>query len=201
MAGTVEAIGSRVVNVKEGDKVAVWAIDRCGACSSCRRGYACENLWFNPRVKNPKDRWVPRGSPHTNSQKRYMVYKLAPDTDLLEASLTEPLYCVLRSVNKANVVAGDSVVIVGGGVMGLLHVMVARRSAAQQVIVSEPHPQRRARFPALWRCRSHRSRRRRFCRTGQVADQRTAARMSLSSRRVICLPCKTRSARWQKAGA
>jgi L-iditol 2-dehydrogenase len=46
-------------------------------------------------------------------------------------------------MNKANVQTGDEVVIVGGGVMGLLHVMIAKGRGAH-VIVSEPHEKRRA---------------------------------------------------------
>lgn len=144
MAGVVEATGPQVVNIKVGDKVAIWAIDRCGSCRSCRRGYACENTWFKkPGGEKPKGPMGPAGLATHKLAKEYQVFKLAPDVDLLEAALTEPLGCVLRSVNKANVVAGDSVVIVGGGVMGLLHVMVCKGRGAQ-VIVSEPHAGRRA---------------------------------------------------------
>ncbi|MCC7161011.1 MAG: zinc-binding dehydrogenase [Anaerolineae bacterium] len=144
MAGVVEATGPQVVNIKTGDKVAIWAIDRCGSCYSCRRGYACENVWFKRAGgEKPKGPMGPAGLATHKLAKEYQVFKLSPDADLLEASLTEPLACVLRSVNKANVVAGDSVVIVGGGVMGLLHVMVCKGRGAQ-VIVSEPHAGRRA---------------------------------------------------------
>ncbi|HZQ05389.1 MAG TPA: zinc-binding dehydrogenase [Anaerolineae bacterium] len=151
MAGVVEAMGAQVLNVKVGDKVAIWAIDRCGSCYSCRRGQACDNVWFKRAgAEKPKGPTGPAGLATHKLAKEYQVFKLAPGTDLLEASLTEPLACVLRSVNKADVKAGDTVVVVGGGVMGLLHTMLARGRGAQ-VIVSEPHAQRRqdsARFGA-----------------------------------------------------
>jgi L-iditol 2-dehydrogenase len=144
MAGIVEAVGNQVINVKVGDKVAIWAIERCGSCYSCRRGQACENVWFKRAgAEKPQGPQGPAGLATHKLAKEYQVYKLAPDTDLLEASLTEPLACVLRSVNKANIQAGDAVVVVGGGVMGLLHVMLAKGRGAK-VIVSEPHPKRRA---------------------------------------------------------
>lgn len=144
MAGIVQAVGAQVINVQEGDQVAIWALERCGSCYSCRRGQACDNVWFKrPGAEKPKGPQGPAGLATHKLAKEYQVYKLAPDTDLLEASLTEPLACVLRSVNKADIRAGDSVVIVGGGVMGLLHVMLAKGRGAQ-VIVSEPHPKRRA---------------------------------------------------------
>jgi L-iditol 2-dehydrogenase len=144
MAGVVEGIGDQVVNLKVGDRAAVWAIDRCGSCYSCRRGQACENVWFKrPDGAKPKGPQGPAGLATHKVAQESQVYKLAPDVDLLEASLTEPLACVLRSVNKARLTAGDAVVIVGGGVMGLLHTLIAKGRGAQ-VIVSEPHPQRRA---------------------------------------------------------
>lgn len=143
IAGVVEAVGDRVVNIKAGDKAAIWAMDRCGSCYSCRRGNACENVWFKRAGEKAKGPVGPAGLATHKLAKEYQVYKLAPDTDLLEAALTEPLGCVMRSVNKANIQAGDSVVIVGGGVMGLLHVMLAKGLGAK-VIVSEPHARRRA---------------------------------------------------------
>lgn len=144
MAGVVEAVGESVINVKVGDKAAIWAIDRCGSCYSCRRGEACDNVWFKRAgASKPLGPLGPAGLATHKLAKEYQVYKLAPDTDLLEAALTEPLACVLRSVNKAKIKAGDSVVIVGGGVMGLLHAMLAKGRGAN-VIVSEPHAKRRA---------------------------------------------------------
>lgn len=59
-----------------------------------------------------------------------------------EASLGEPIACVLRSIKKADVQPGDRVMVLGAGIMGLLHLQLVRRRKAR-VIVSEPDPQRR----------------------------------------------------------
>ena len=56
--------------------------------------------------------------------------------------LTEPLACVLNSISNASMAPGDDVLIIGGGVMGLLHVMVAKLRGAY-TILSEPNPERR----------------------------------------------------------
>ena len=59
-------------------------------------------------------------------------------------AFTEPLACVVNSVNRTNIELGDDVVVIGGGTMGLLHVMVAKLRGAR-VIVSEPLEERRER--------------------------------------------------------
>jgi threonine dehydrogenase-like Zn-dependent dehydrogenase len=143
LAGIVEAAGEAVVGVQPGDKVAISAMDRCGRCYACRRGMGCENVWFKKAgADKPKGPAGPAGLATHKLAKGYQVYKLHPDTDLLEAALTEPLACVLRSIKQARIQPGDSVVILGGGVMGALHVMLARGQGAH-VIVSEPHAGRR----------------------------------------------------------
>jgi L-iditol 2-dehydrogenase len=143
LAGLVEAVGPGVSSVKPGDKVAISAMDRCGSCYACRRGLACDNVWFKKvGGEKPAGPVGPAGLATHKLAQEYQVYKLQPETNLLEAALTEPLACVLRSLKRAQIQPGDAVVIVGGGVMGALHTMLARGQGAH-VIVSEPRSQRR----------------------------------------------------------
>jgi 2-desacetyl-2-hydroxyethyl bacteriochlorophyllide A dehydrogenase len=143
LAGLVEAVGDEIDSVSPGDKVAISALDRCGHCYSCRRGYGCENVWFKKEQKDrPKGPMGPAGLATHRLAKAYQVFKLHPDTNLLHAALTEPLACVLRSIKKAQIQPGDIVVILGGGVMGMLHTMLAKGHGAS-VIVSEPDAERR----------------------------------------------------------
>ncbi len=65
------------------------------------------------------------------------------------AALTEPLACVWRGQNKIGVGAGDVVLIMGAGPIGVLHVMLARLRGATRIIVSEPAAARRAQAVAL----------------------------------------------------
>lgn len=59
------------------------------------------------------------------------------------AVLIEPLACVLRGQDKIQVQAGDTVLVAGGGPVGLLHIALASSRGASQVICSEPSPARR----------------------------------------------------------
>ncbi len=143
LAGVVEAKGAEINNVEIGDKVAISALDRCGKCYSCRRGYGCENVWYKKdKADRPAGPMGPAGLATHKLAKDYQVFRLHPDTNLLYASLTEPLACVLRSIKKAQIQPGDSVVILGGGVMGILHTILAKGHGAS-VIISEPDATRR----------------------------------------------------------
>jgi L-iditol 2-dehydrogenase len=73
----------------------------------------------------------------------YQIFPVVGDVPFIESCLSEPLSCVLRSVKKAAVEPGDNVVIIGAGIMGLLHLTMLRRLGAR-VFVSEPNPTRAA---------------------------------------------------------
>ena len=60
------------------------------------------------------------------------------------AALTEPLACVLNSLETCRLKAGGSLLIVGGGPMGLMHLVLARLLGAATVLVSEPDGERAA---------------------------------------------------------
>ncbi len=136
-AGYVEEIGSEVgvPGLKVGDLVAVAALKRCGQCASCRRGLdnLCDN---NQSGRVPGRPWGPGGLGEYVVVPGYQVYKLGPDVTSYEAALVEPVACVLRSIKKAHLIPGDQVVIVGAGIMGLLHLLFAKRQGTR-VIVSE----------------------------------------------------------------
>lgn len=74
---------------------------------------------------------------------------LPPGLDPAVAALTEPLACVLRGQNAVQVQAGDVVLVMGAGPIGLLHMMLARLRGALRVIVSEPSAARRAQAQTL----------------------------------------------------
>ncbi len=59
------------------------------------------------------------------------------------AVLIEPLACVLRGQSKVDVHDDDTVLVAGGGPIGLLHIALAVTRGASQVICSEPSPARR----------------------------------------------------------
>lgn len=142
LCGVVERVGTSVGSgVKPGDRVVVAAITRCGDCYYCQRGYdnMCENGGDNPA---PGVLWGPGGLSEYMVAKGYQVYRVSDDLDFSVGTIAEPLACVLRSVQKANVRYGDTAVITGAGIMGLLHVKVAKLSGLK-VIITEVDPVRK----------------------------------------------------------
>lgn len=65
------------------------------------------------------------------------------------AALIEPFACVWRGQQKVDVRAGDVVVVMGAGPIGVMHIMLARLRGATRVIISEPSAARREQALAL----------------------------------------------------
>ncbi|MBI2845167.1 MAG: zinc-binding dehydrogenase [Chloroflexi bacterium] len=146
-AGVVEAIGPEVYSVQVGDHVAVSGLTHCGQCYSCRRGltHLCDNLTRNWVKGQPNG---PGGLGEYVLVRGYQVFRIDPEITFEEAALIEPLSCVLRSYQKANVQPGDYVVVIGAGIMGLLHILLAKGGGAT-VIVSEIEGVRRQKAQEL----------------------------------------------------
>lgn len=73
----------------------------------------------------------------------FTLHRLPRDVDLKIAALTEPLAVACHDVRRAELLPGQTAVVIGGGPIGLLVALVAREAGAR-VVVSEIHPSRRA---------------------------------------------------------
>lgn len=143
ISGFVDAIGAGVTGFDEGDQVIVSASLFCGLCRQCQRGQ--ENLCDRYQVVGhhydgglADHMLIPRAALEGE-----LVLKAPRDLDPAEVALAEPISCCLNGLDNYRVELGDTVVIVGGGAIGLIHLQLAKLSGAQQVIVSDPSPSRR----------------------------------------------------------
>lgn len=142
ISGLVQQVGSKVsqkLNIN--DKVVVASLTRCGECYYCRRGYdnQCQNVINEDKLDGYQG---PGGFAEYIVAKGYEIYKMDQNIDSVNGVLAEPLACVTHSLNISQVKSGDYVFISGGGLMGLLHVLLAIKRGAR-VIVSEPNEFRR----------------------------------------------------------
>jgi L-iditol 2-dehydrogenase len=114
----------------------------CGECARCLAGHEtlCETF--------RRTRIVPGGLaelfvvPAENARADTLLLPDSLDDD--EATLVEPLACVLRGQKLAGVGAGSRVLVIGGGQIGLLTAQAARALGAAEVVVAEPLAERRA---------------------------------------------------------
>jgi L-iditol 2-dehydrogenase len=140
-AGTVAA--SRSPAFKIGDRVTVAPGLRCGRCPHCRRGadQRCESrdiIGFSLDGGFAEYLAVPlQGEP------RGALVPLPECLEFAGAALAEPLACCLNAQSRVSLGAGDRVLVVGAGILGLLHLVLARRSGAASIWVVEPRAGRR----------------------------------------------------------
>ena len=128
--GLVEEVGEGVSSFVGGELVTVDPNIACGTCPACRRGRPnlCANLTAIGVTRDggfAEYVAVPCGQ----------AFTLPPDLDPVHGAFCEPLACCIHAIDKAQIRPGDSVAILGGGVIGLLMVQLARLAGADQIIL------------------------------------------------------------------
>ncbi len=142
-AGVVIEVGEDVREFKVGDNV-VATYGYCGQCEYCKtgRGTRCTNgRKSKNRVEFPGP-IIGGGLAKYLAVPAWQLCKIPADADYNSFALTEPLACCIHSIDKARVEFGDTVVVIGAGIMGMLHVKLAKLRGAY-VVVSEPDAKRR----------------------------------------------------------
>jgi L-iditol 2-dehydrogenase len=130
LAGTVSEVGAGVTAFAVGDRVVALNSAPCDACFFCRHGQQnlCEDLLFNngayaefiripARIVEKNTLLVPAGVPFEH------------------AALTEPLACVVRGLEESGAKAGDTMVVIGAGPIGLMFMHVAELAGVKVIAV------------------------------------------------------------------
>ena len=131
-AGEVVETGEDVSWPKVGMRVRAGNSAPCMRCRMCQQGSfnLCEDmmwLWgaYAEYIK------IPARMVLVNTQ------EIPTHVSFEEAAITEPLACVLRGAEKANIQLGQSVAIIGAGPIGLLHLLVAKKMGAEKIIMTD----------------------------------------------------------------
>lgn len=143
MCGVIEEVGKAVTGYSVGEKVAVANVIPCHTCSSCLEGRenACMNRLalgyqfdggFAEYIKIPEV-CIKDGN----------VVKMPEDVSYTSGALIEPLSCCIRGMKNVGTGFNDTVLIVGAGPIGLMHLQLSKIAGARKVIVSEPIKSRR----------------------------------------------------------
>ncbi|MGP8260957.1 MAG: alcohol dehydrogenase catalytic domain-containing protein [Acidobacteriaceae bacterium] len=130
LAGVVAAVGAGVTRFRVGDRVLPLNSAPCDACYFCKHGQQnlCQDLLFNNGAYAQYMR-IPARIVEKNTL-------LVPDNIPLEhAALTEPLACVIRGLEESGVRAGDTMVVIGAGPIGLMFLHAATLSGVRAIAV------------------------------------------------------------------
>jgi len=133
--GEISAIGAGVAHLDVGTRVFVHHHAPCLQCHFCQRGEHVQcATWRATRI-------IPGGMAE---------FFLVPEANLMhdtlaipdhvtdaDATLVEPTACVVKSLGRAGAIEGASILVIGLGVMGQLHVALARHMGASRIIATD----------------------------------------------------------------
>jgi L-iditol 2-dehydrogenase len=132
-AGEIVATGEGVTGLESGERVALEPGAPCRRCEHCKRGeyHLCPDVTF---MATPPD---------DGAFAEYVTwpadfaYVLPDDVSMRAGALCEPLSVGIHAVRRGNVGVGDSVLITGGGPIGLLAMEAARAAGATEIFLSD----------------------------------------------------------------
>jgi (R,R)-butanediol dehydrogenase / meso-butanediol dehydrogenase / diacetyl reductase len=138
-AATVLEIADGVDSARVGDLVSIMPLISCGHCGPCRsadhhlcRQMACTGL-----------SWQGGGLSDEVLVPGYQVFRLPDGVSALQGALVEPAAVAAHGVDQTGLRPGQSVLIAGGGPIGVLAALYAQAAGAARIIVSEPNAFRR----------------------------------------------------------
>jgi L-iditol 2-dehydrogenase len=152
LAGTVVAVGSGVTKWTPGDRVMSFHHTPCGRC------FYCEKRLFS-QCKQYKATGLTAGfTPNGGGFAEYVkampwvaergIVALPDDVSFEEATFIEPINTIVKAVQKARITAGETVLILGCGPIGLQLLMVSKLEGAR-LYTSDPISQRRQKSLSL----------------------------------------------------
>lgn len=132
-SGVVYKVGSNVKELKLGDRVCVDPNDMCGNCYYCKIGKAhfCENMIGIGTTTDG-------GFAEFCNVREKQVYKIGENLSFEEGAMAEPVACCLHGMDLTGIQAGDTVMVIGGGTIGLIMLQLAKLSGASILIMVEP---------------------------------------------------------------
>lgn len=142
VSGEVKAVASEVTNYKVGDRVSLTPSIACGECFYCQKGlhiYCQKSRSFGYELQGGYAEYLlipSRGVQYG------VLNRIADGLSFKEATLAEPLSCCIRAQKTSEVGYGDTVVVVGGGPIGIMHCRLAQANNAGKVILVEKETKR-----------------------------------------------------------
>lgn len=151
IAGEIVSVGEGVSEWVTGDRVQVIAAVPCGTCSFCLAGQQT----ICPDQTSMGYHYDGAFATYCRVPARVLAVgglnRIPDGLTFAEASVAEPLACVINGQEHARIGEGDDVVILGAGPIGCLHVRVARANGARRVFLVDLNEERLAEASAAVR--------------------------------------------------
>jgi len=142
--GHARAVERSVTTCKEGDRVAAGGRAACGSCGTCQRGDAahCEVAFAAICGQGPMAAAHGGFAPSIafDGARLYQVDKRLSDE---QAGILEPVTIAVHATRRTDIRLGDTVVVIGGGPIGLLVLQCAKAAGAGTCVLLEPQTSRR----------------------------------------------------------
>jgi L-iditol 2-dehydrogenase len=138
--GIIDEVGEKVTKYKVGDRVFVSHHVPCNQCRYCQKDAhtACETLHTTNYYPGGFSQYirVPKINVKTG------IYKLPANISYEEGTFIEPLGCAVRGQRLADINKEDTILIIGSGMAGILHIQLAKMKGAQKIFAADINPDR-----------------------------------------------------------
>lgn len=138
--GKIEEVGENVTKYKVGDRVFVSHHVPCNQCCYCKKDFhtACETLHTTNYYPGGFSQYI--RVPKINVENG--VYKLPHSISYEEGTFIEPLACVVRGQRLADINKCDTVLVIGSGMAGILHIQLSKMKGAKKIFAADINPDR-----------------------------------------------------------
>jgi L-iditol 2-dehydrogenase len=144
--GVVEEAGAAVRGFRPGERVFVHHHAPCFSCAACRRGeYVQCATWRATKI-------TPGGMAEyflVGAENQRDTLRLPDDVADIDGVLVEPAACVVKSIRRSGLKPGETILVIGLGIMGMMHVKLARHRGAGLVIGADLFETRASRAKVL----------------------------------------------------
>ena len=136
-AGVVAAVGAEVTSIAPGDRVTFDSTVYCAKCEFCLRGEV--NLCEDRQVVGVSCGEYRRAGAFAEyiAVPEYIVYKLPPSLSFADAAMLEAVSVALHAVKLSQVKGGETALVLGAGMIGLLVLQAARAAGCSRLIVAD----------------------------------------------------------------
>lgn len=137
-SGVIADMGCEVKKFHVGDRVCIDPNCYCGACDPCRNGevHFCEHMIGYGTTVNG-------GFAEYCTVNERQVYLLGENTTFEQGAMTEPVACCLHGIDMCEIKPGYEVVVIGGGMIGMLMLQLAKLAGASKTALLEPVEKKR----------------------------------------------------------